>query len=69
VAALTQRGGIAQVAVVGDDAVVTFRQVRVGATDGGVTNIAEGVKAGEKVALNIPNEVTDGTKVRATASR
>ncbi len=55
--------------MVGDDAVVTFRQVRVGATDGGVTNIAEGVKAGEKVALNIPNEVTDGTKVRATASR
>jgi len=69
VAALNQRGGNAQVAVVGDDQVVKFRPVRVASTDGIVMNLAEGVKPGEKVALNVPNEVSDGTKVRASAAR
>jgi len=64
VAALNQRGGVAQVAVVGDGNVVKFRNVRIGTTDGVVVNIADGVKAGEKVVLNVPVEVTDGMKVR-----
>ena len=38
-------------------------------TDGIVINIAEGVKPGEKVALNVPNDVTDGAKVRPSAAR
>jgi len=69
VAALTQRGGVSQVAVVGDDATVKFRPVEIGATDGIVINIAQGVKPGENVALNVPNEVTDGTKVRPSVTR
>ncbi len=69
VAALNQRGGVQQVAVVGDDAVVKFRPIRISSTDGIVINIADGVKPGEKVALNVPNEVTDGTKVRPSAAR
>ncbi len=69
VAALNQRGGTAQVAVVGDDATVKFRPIRISSTDGILINVAEGVKPGEKVALNVPNEVTDGTKVRPSAAR
>ena len=69
VSAITQRGGNAQIAVVGDDAIVKFRPIRVASTDGIVINVAEGVKPGEKVALNVPNEVTDGAKVRPSATR
>ena len=69
VAALNQRGGVQQVAVVGEDAIVKFRPVRIPSTDGVLINIADGVKPGEKVALNVPNEVSDGTKVRPTAGR
>lgn len=69
VAALNQRGGVQQVAVVGEDAVVKFRPIRISSTDGVVINVADGVKAGEQVALNVPNEVIDGTKVRPSAGR
>jgi len=69
VAAVTQRGGVTQIAVVGDDGIVKFRPVRVTSTDGILINLADGVKPGEKVALNVPNEVTDGTKVRSAPAR
>jgi RND family efflux transporter MFP subunit len=69
VAALNQRGGTAQVAVVGEDSVVKFRPIRIGSTDGVLINVADGIKPGEKVALNVPNEVSDGTKVRASVAR
>ncbi len=69
VAALNQRGGTAQVAVVGDDAIVKFRPIRIASTNGILINVAEGVKPGENVALNVPNEVTDGAKVRPSAVR
>ena len=65
VTAVIQRGGVAQVAVVGDDAIVKFRPVKVISIDGILINLADGVKPGEKVALNVPNEVTDGTTVRS----
>ena len=64
VAALNQRGGVAQLVVLGSDNVVTFRNVHIGSTDGTVVNITDGVKPGEKVVLNVPVEVTDGAKVR-----
>ncbi len=69
VAALNQRGGTSQVAVVGDDAIVKFRPVKVGNTDGTLINILEGVKPGEKVVLNVGNDVTDGIKVRPSPAR
>ena len=69
VAALNQRGGTSQVAVVGDDAMVKFRPVKVGNTDGTLINILEGVKPGEKVVLNVGNDVTDGIKVRPSPAR
>jgi RND family efflux transporter MFP subunit len=69
VAALSTRGGSPQVALVGEDATVKFRPVRVVSTDGIVMNIGEGVSPGEKVVLNVPNEVTDGAKVRPAPAR
>ena len=69
VAALNQRGGTSQVAVVGNDGVVKFRPVKVGNTDGTLINILDGVQPGEKVVLNVGNDVTDGVKVRASAAR
>ena len=69
VAALTQRGGKSQVAVLADGGVVQFRDVKIGDTDGTVINILEGVTPGDKLVLNAPNEVTSGSRVRATAAR
>jgi RND family efflux transporter MFP subunit len=64
VAALVQRGGATAVALTGEDGVVHLRPVKVASTDGVMINVAEGVKPGEKVALNVPNEVTEGTHIR-----
>jgi RND family efflux transporter MFP subunit len=69
VAAVMQRGGNSQLAMVSEDQTVRFRQVRVAGTDGMVVDVAEGVKPGEKVGLNVPNDVIEGAKVRAIASR
>lgn len=64
VAAVLQRGNIPQVATVGEDSIVHLRPIRVAGTDGIVTDILEGVKPGEKVGLNVPNDVTEGSKIR-----
>ena len=65
VAALLQRGGTQQVAIVGEDSTVRFRPVRVVSTDGILINIGDnGVKAGEKIGLNVSNDVTEGARVR-----
>ena len=69
VAALLQRGGASLIAAVGEDSSVRFKPVRVVSTDGIVANIGEGAKAGDKVGLNVPNEVTEGAKVRTVAAR
>ena len=59
-----QRGGNAQVATLTPDDTVAFRTVRVNTTDGILVNIAEGLKAGEKVAVSLPSNITEGAKVR-----
>lgn len=69
VAAVMQRGGNPQVAVVGEDSQVRFRPVRIASTDGILVNVLEGVRPGERVGLNVSNEVTDGAKVRPVARR
>jgi RND family efflux transporter MFP subunit len=52
------------VAVVGADSQVQLRRVRVASTDGMVVDLADGLKAGERIALSIPDEVTDGSRVQ-----
>lgn len=65
VTAMVQRGGNPQVAVVGADSTIQFKPIKVASTDGAMINVAEGLKAGEKVALNISSDLTNGAKVRA----
>jgi membrane fusion protein (multidrug efflux system) len=64
VAALVQRAGAQLVAAVAEDGAIRFRTVKVASTDGIVVNVAEGVAIGDRVALNVPNEVTEGTRIR-----
>ena len=67
--AVLQRGPNTVVAVVSTDETVRFRPIRVASTDGIVSNIAEGLKPGEKVGLNVPNDVIEGAKIRAATAR
>lgn len=69
VTALIQRGGVQQVAVIDADSQVKFRPVKVATTDGNVINLIEGVKAGERVGLNIPSDLVENTKVRASDTK
>jgi RND family efflux transporter MFP subunit len=64
VAALLQRDSAQVVATVADDGAIRFKPIKIASTDGIVANVAEGVAPGDRVALNVPNEVTDGTHVR-----
>ena len=58
------------VALPGADGVVHLRPVKVGVTDGVMVDIAEGVAVGERVAINVPNDVVEGARIRpVVASR
>jgi RND family efflux transporter MFP subunit len=63
VTALLTRGNESVVAVLDND-VVRFRPVKVALTDGSIISLSEGLKAGERVAINVPDEVTDGSRVQ-----
>ncbi len=63
-AALVFRGAAPFVAVVGDDEHVHFRPVTVADDDGKVARLSEGVTPGERVAVNLGDEVADGAPVR-----
>jgi len=52
-----------QVAVVGSDGLVSFRDVSIINDDGEYIDLGSGVKAGEAVALNISNLISEGDKV------
>jgi len=62
---LVVRNSQQMVAVVGADSQIQLRQVRVASTDGMVVDLLEGLKPGERIALSIPDEVTDGSRVQA----
>ena len=36
-------------------------------TDGGVVRIASGLKTGESVVLNVPDEIVDGSRIQPIA--
>jgi RND family efflux transporter MFP subunit len=63
--ALMFRSGGPQVAVVGDDGTVSFRDVKIDIDNGDFVEISSGVSAGAKVALNLSNQVAQGDKVTA----
>jgi len=52
------------VAVVGEDDCVHFRPIKIGRDLGDIIEVSEGLSAGENIALNISNQVTEGQKVK-----
>jgi len=65
-AAMIFRAKGPQVAVVDADGVIRFRDVTIGGDDGGNVQIADGLKAGEKVALNVSSQIIDGQTVKTS---
>ena len=61
--AIIFRGKGPQVAVVGKDGTIGFRDVSIASDDGDFVDLADGVKAGEDVALNINSQISNGDKV------
>jgi membrane fusion protein, multidrug efflux system len=66
VAGLITRGEDQVVGVLDND-VVRFRKVTVASTDGAIISLMEGLQPGERVAINLPNEVTNGSRVQPVA--
>jgi RND family efflux transporter MFP subunit len=64
VSALIVRGDQSYVAAVGDDSLVKFRSVRLAGTDGDTVAIADGVQPGDRLAINLPPEVADGSRIQ-----
>jgi membrane fusion protein, multidrug efflux system len=64
VGALIMRGGKSYVAGVTADDKVKLRPIVVAATDGTTFTATEGVKAGDRVAVNLPAEIGDGDPVQ-----
>jgi hypothetical protein len=62
--ALVVRDNKQYVAVPDGNDVVHFHEVEVAETQGGVVSIANGLKSGEKVALNVPDDVSDGSHIQ-----
>jgi len=63
--ALTFRTGGPEVAVVDGDGTLRFHSVSIGRDLGDSIEIASGVTAGERVALNVGNQTADGDHVTA----
>jgi RND family efflux transporter MFP subunit len=64
VAGLLVRGISTFVAGVGEDGLVRLRPVKVASTDGMQVSLADGVKVGDHVAINLPDEVADGARIQ-----
>ena len=63
-AALMFRASGPQVAVVDPAGRISFRSVTIGRDDGSVVELASGVAAGDRVALNVSSQIGDGELVR-----
>jgi RND family efflux transporter MFP subunit len=63
VSGLITRGEDNLVGILEND-VVRFRTVKVATTDGATVSLADGLQSGERVLINLPNEVTNGSRVQ-----
>jgi RND family efflux transporter MFP subunit len=68
ISGLVIRGAEQFAGVLSGDSRVQFRRVKVASTDGNMINLAEGLATGERIAVNIPDEVTEGIRVQPIAS-
>jgi RND family efflux transporter MFP subunit len=64
-AALVFRASGPQVARVDSSGKISFRNVTIGRDDGSVVELSSGVSPGDRLALNVSSQVTDGELVRA----
>jgi RND family efflux transporter MFP subunit len=62
--ALIVRNNDQIVAVVRDNGTVQFRRVKIASVDGATIDVADGIEPGEKIALSVPDEVVDGSRVQ-----
>jgi len=60
---LINREGKSLLAAVTEDKRLKFMPIEVAGTDGKVIRIASGISEGVRVALNVPNTISDGAKV------
>ncbi|HLI20388.1 MAG TPA: efflux RND transporter periplasmic adaptor subunit [Stellaceae bacterium] len=65
VGALLVRGDDNYVAAVDSSGLVALRKITVADSDGANVTIAGGVKTGDRVAINVPDEVGDGTRIQS----
>jgi len=68
-AALLFRAGGPEVARVDAGGHISFRPVTIGRDDGRVVEIASGVAAGERLALNVSSQITEGQLVRVRSAQ
>jgi membrane fusion protein (multidrug efflux system) len=64
VAGLLTRGTATYVADVGDDNLVHLHPVKIANSDGTKVSLREGARVGQRVVVNLPDEVTDGGRVQ-----
>jgi RND family efflux transporter MFP subunit len=67
-AALVFRSSGPQVAVVNDAGRVSFRKVTIARDDGNMVELGSGLSPGDKVALNISSQISDGETVAVSES-
>lgn len=60
--------GQPEAAVISEDGKVNFRKVTIARDNGNTVEISSGIKAGDKVALNISNQIVEGEKVKPNDS-
>jgi RND family efflux transporter MFP subunit len=63
VSGLLVKGTESFVAMVENDT-LRLKPIRIASTDGNTVTVAEGLKQGDRVAINLPDEVADGSKVQ-----
>jgi membrane fusion protein, multidrug efflux system len=68
VSGLIVRGDNNFVAVIDND-MVRFKPVQVASTDGNTIAVSAGLEPGERVAINLPDEVTDGSRIQPITRR
>jgi RND family efflux transporter MFP subunit len=66
-AALVFRASGPEVALVDGSGHIHFRSVSIGRDDGSMVELSSGVAAGDRLALNVSTQITDGEPVRARA--
>jgi RND family efflux transporter MFP subunit len=63
VSGLLIRGADSFVAMIENDK-LAYKKIRIATTDGNTVTVSEGIRQGDRVAINLPDEVTEGSKVQ-----